>query len=109
MGDFIDITQFSVAVSCFGIFMIGAVLGVRPSKSWESSAGFKKFLLIFFGLGFQIPVIIVVVSKPAVVTDVLATEPWSYKNLLINYAVMLGIGLAVYLLSAVFGRYDASK
>lgn len=108
MGDFIDITQFSVAVSCFGIFMIGAAFGVRPSKSWESSAGFKKFLLIFLGICFQVPVVMVIISKPVVVTDVLATEPWSYKNLLINYAVMLGVGLAVYLISSVVGRHDAS-
>ena len=109
MGDFIDITQFSVAVSCLGIFIVGAAFGVRPSKSWESSARLKKFVLVFSGICFQIPVVIVIISKPAVVTDVLATEPWSYKNLLINYAVMLGVGVAVYLLSAVVGRHDASK
>ena len=109
MGDFIDITQFSVAVSCIGLFFIISIFGIKPSKSWESSSSLKKALLLIFGLIFQVPVVITIISKPDVVINTLSTKPWTWKNLLINYLVITGIGIVAFVISLFTGRYDASK
>ncbi len=109
MGDFIDITQLSAAVSTAGISLLLLSFRVRRSKSWESSSGLKRFLLIVSGLLFQVPVVIVMISKPVVVKDTLSTESWTWKNLLINYIMMVGAGVVVYVIALVTGRYDASK
>jgi Sec-independent protein secretion pathway component TatC len=109
MGEIIDITQFSVGVSCTGIFMIIVAFRVRPSQSWESNSRLKKALLFAFGLILQIPVVIAIVSKPDVVTDTLSTEKWTYKYLLINYIIILGVCMVVYVIDRVVYGYKASR
>ena len=109
MGDFIDITQFSVAVSCFGLYCFLYAVKTRPSKSWESSSLLKRIVLFTSGTLLQIPVIISIIAKPTVVTDVLSTKPWTWKYLLMNYVVMLAFALVVYIVTEVIGGYNASK
>ena len=109
MTDFIDITQFSVAVSCLGIILIIFTFRVRPSKSWESSSRLKKALFLISGLTCQIPVAVSIISKPDIVTDTLSTEPWNWRYLLMNYLVILLICIVVYGAERIFGGYDASK